>query len=132
MNKLIISGYLGNDPKIYVTQSGKKQAKVSLSVKIGKDWKFVPLTAWDRENGGNASFAEQYLHKKDYVIIEAHVDVYETTDESGRKKNNIGLVVDHFEMTGNVTKTQAPQQTFTRAEVASSVPTDITEDDLPF
>ena len=31
MNKLIISGYLGNDPKIYVTQSGKKQAKVSLT-----------------------------------------------------------------------------------------------------
>ena len=48
MNKLIISGYLGNDPKIYVTQSGKKQAKVSLSVKIGKDWKFVPLHGTER------------------------------------------------------------------------------------
>ena len=136
MNKVIISGYMGNDPKIDYTQSGKKKASCSVSVKIGKEWKFLQLTAWDYEaDKGNASFAEQHLRKRDYVIIEAHLDSYESTDQTGRKSTRLGLVVDHFEMTGS-----KPQQVATPQEQRGSVSfnemksqaPEIDEADLPF
>lgn len=134
MNKVIISGYLGNDPKIDITQSGKKKASCSLSVKIGKEWKFVPLTAWDyKANEGNATFAEKYLHKRDYIIVECRVDVYEVTDNTGRKSTRMGLVVDHFEMTGSKPQTEAtPQERrggFTAEEARAPM---IDNADLPF
>lgn len=140
MNKVIVSGYLGNDPRIDITQSGKKKASVSLSVKIGKDWKFIPITAWDYEQGkGNASFAEQYLHKKDYIIVECHLDSYETTDQQGRKGTRLGLVVDHFEMTGTKTQTQqvaTPQEQrggYTFEELKQTTQTPMIDNaDLPF
>lgn len=139
MNKVIVSGYLGNEPKIDITQSGKKRALISLSVKIGKDWKFLSLTAWDYEqNKGNASFAEQYLHKKDYVIVEAHLDSYELTDNTGRKNSKLGLVVDHFEMTGSkpqqqVANAQERRGGYTFEELKETTQTPMIDNaDLPF
>lgn len=99
INSVCLSGYLGSEPRIAITQNtSRKYAQISVSVKIGKDWKFVPLIAWDNENGkGTASYIEQYFHAKEYVAITAHVTVNERITQNGKKYNEVNLTIDSIE-----------------------------------
>lgn len=98
MNKVIMSGNLGQDPEIRYSQAGKAVASMSLAVrrrfaKEGEsDTDWFKCTAF----GKTAEFCEKYLHKGSKVIIVGEIqnDNYE---KDGVKHYGDKIIIDNIE-----------------------------------
>jgi single-strand DNA-binding protein len=99
MNRVILTGRLGQDPEVRYTQSGKAVASFNLAVNrpVAKgahpetDW--VPIVAWEKlaETCGNN------LKKGQKVMIEGRLQIrsYETND--GQKRRVAEVVAQSME-----------------------------------
>lgn len=135
INRVNLSGYLG-ELFINTTQQGKKFINTSLSIKNGKSRQYVPLTAWFNDQGmGSGGIMDRYCHKGDYVTIEGHLNIYEVTDNTGKKYSRVQVLVDSIDKEN---KSQEATQQEQRGGVYSSdydgaynTP-DVNASDLPF
>lgn len=94
MNKVIMDGYVANDPKVDITQSGKKRASFNVAQRLSQDkTQFVRVQCWDK----TAEYAENYCKKGEFVVGEGRLSVYESTDMSGRKSSVIQVIIDRLE-----------------------------------
>lgn len=131
MEELILTGNLGNDPKMNQTASGKLVANFSLGVNAGKDEQGQRLTkwyecdAWDKQ----AEIVEKYLHKGRKVLVRGtpRADAY-TSKKDGKVHAVLRMTVRTLEMLDsreNGKREDAPQSSsYSRVEVD--------EDVLPF
>ena len=99
LNRIIIMGRLGDDPKVRYTQGGTPVASFSLAV--DRDFKdqttgeritdCVPVVAWNAK----AKFVEQYFTKGQMAVVEGRLQVRDWTDKDGGKRRSYEVVADN-------------------------------------
>ena len=103
INKVILLGNLGADPRISNTQSGTKV--VNLSVATTESWKDRATgerkdrTEWHRVvifNPQLADVAERYLRKGSRVYIEGQLQTRKWEDNSGAERYTTEIVLQNF------------------------------------
>ncbi len=108
INKVILVGNLGADPKVSNTQNGAKI--VNLSVATTDTWKDKlsgerkDRTEWHRVvifNPQLADIAERYLRKGSKVYIEGQLQTRKWEDNTGAEKYTTEVVLQNF--SGNLT-----------------------------
>jgi len=122
MNRIFLSGNLGVNPELKVTNSDKEVVNFTLAT---KGWKksddgnntvttWHNVTAW----GNQAKYASNYLKKGDECLIEGRMEYQQYTDQNGNKKNKAIVVANSVK--GFKKKAQTEKEF------------KIDEDDLPF
>src|SRR5437016_5339333 len=106
VNKVILVGNLGKDPKIRRTQDGRPVA--NLSVATSETWRDKATgerrerTEWHRVvifNEGLCRIAEQYLKKGSKVYLEGQLQTRKWQDQSGQDKYSTEVVLSNFNST---------------------------------
>lgn len=95
MNKVVLTGRLGRDPEIRVTQDGKTAVgKFSLAVDRWKDGvDFFNITAF----GKTAEFAEKYLKKGMKINLIGRLQTDSYTNKDGQKMTSTVVIADEVE-----------------------------------
>ena len=103
INKVILVGNLGDDPKVSNTNSGAKI--VNLNLATSETWKDRSTgerkerTEWHRVvifNPGLADVAEKYLRKGSKVYLEGQLQTRSWEDNSGQKRYTTEVVLQNF------------------------------------
>lgn len=106
INKVILVGNLGQDPRVSNTQSGTKI--VSFSVATSESWKDKSTgerrdrTEWHNVvifNTGLAETAERYLRKGSKVYLEGQLQTRSWDDQNGQKRYTTEVVLQNFNST---------------------------------
>ncbi|CDG90247.1 single-stranded DNA-binding protein [Xenorhabdus bovienii] len=121
VNKVILLGYLGQDPEIRYLPTGG--TVVTLSLATSENWKdkqtgeLREKTEWHRVVifGKLAEIAEEYLQKGAQVYIEGQLQTRKWQDNQGQDRYSTEVVVNvngSMQMLGsrNESKSMAPQQ----------------------
>lgn len=115
VNKVIIVGTLGADPKIKSVSNGNV---AHLSVATSESWKDkngekVEKTEWHRATcfGKLTDICEKYLTKGSQVYLEGRLETRKWQDKDGQDKYNTEIVVANMVMLGGKRKesTTTPQ-----------------------
>lgn len=113
LNRIIIMGRLGDDPKVRYTQGGTPVASFSLAV--DRDFKdqsgervtdWVPTVAWSAK----AKFVEQYFKKGQTAVVEGRLQVRDWTDKDGGKRRSYEVVADNVYFGGSKSDGAAPNK----------------------
>ena len=103
INKVILVGNLGADPKVSNTQSGAKI--VNLNVATSDTWRDKlsgerkDRTEWHRVvifNPQLAEVAERYLHKGSKVYLEGQLQTRRWEDSNGQERYTTEVVLQNF------------------------------------
>lgn len=103
INKVILVGNLGADPKVTNTANGAKI--VNLNLATSEYWKDKATgernerTEWHRVvifNPGLADVAEKYLHKGSKVYLEGQLQTRSWDDNSGQKRYSTEVVLQNY------------------------------------
>jgi single-strand DNA-binding protein len=92
LNKVMLIGRLGQDPKISYTQSGSPVVNMSLATDEGykdrQSGQFVERTEWHRVVvfGQPAEFCANYLAKGRLVFVEGRLQTRKWQDQSGQDR----------------------------------------------
>lgn len=135
MNKVILKGNCGADPKITDFPEGGKVAQFSLATTERgyktKDGKDIPEhTDWHNiviKRTGLASVAQQYVKKGTPLLIEGKIQTRDYTDGQGQKRYVTEIVVENMELLGSKQGAGAPAPEPERPYTAKD-----DEDDMPF
>lgn len=147
INKVILVGNLGADPKVNTTQNGAKV--VNLSLATTDSWKDKvsgerkERTEWHRVvvfNPQLADVAEKYLHKGSKVFIEGQLQTRKWEDTNGQEKYTTEVVLQNFN--GNLVMLDGRGDSTPGADVfnasapsgwdSTPVATPELDDDIPF
>jgi len=102
VNKVIILGFLGNDPDIKQNSSGEPIANISVAT--SESWKDKQTgekksnTEWHKVVlfGGAAKFCADYAKKGLQIYLEGKLTTRKWTDKNGVDKWTTEIVVDNF------------------------------------
>lgn len=100
VNKVILIGYLGTDPEVKTTQSGKSVGEMRLATSFGTgemektEWHRVVL--WEKL----AETAGKYLKKGSQVYVEGRIQSRQYEDKEGVTKYITEVVADRLTMLG--------------------------------
>jgi single-strand DNA-binding protein len=102
MNRVTLIGYLGADPEVRNTQSGKRV--VSMSIATSEAWKDESgerreRTEWHRIviwNDGLGKLAEQYLIKGAKVLVEGKLSTRKWQDQQGTDRYTTEVVLSPY------------------------------------
>ena len=116
MNKVILKGNVGQDPRITDFQNGGKVAQFTLATTERgfktQDGRDVPEeTTWHNivvKRTGLAGVCEQFVKKGTPLLIEGKIKTREYTDNSGTTRYITEIVVDEMELLGGQKREQAP------------------------
>ena len=91
MNKVILIGRLGQDPKLSYTQSGSPVANFSMATDESykdRDGNKIEQTEWHKVVVWNnqAEFVSNYLSKGRLVLVEGKIQTRKWEDEQGQPK----------------------------------------------
>jgi single-strand DNA-binding protein len=151
VNKVILMGYVGQEPKILTTQSGALIANLSLATSYktgGKDGKPVnEVTEWHRlvAFSRTAEIIRDYVKKGSPLYIEGQLQT-RSYDKDGEKRYTTEIVIRELSMLGAKEGGQKEQQTASaqgyaggtevysnpRTSTSTNQNTEITDDDIPF
>ena len=142
VNKVILVGYVGQDPEARFTQSGT--AITNLSIATNESWKnqngeYQDRTEWHRIviYGKMAETASQYLKRGQQVYVEGRLATNEWTDKNDIKRKTTEVRCDAFTMLGKKGEggQYAPPQNQNQSQNPSpdqNSQMDDDDDDLPF
>ena len=116
MNKCILKGNVGQDPRITKFQDGGKVAQFTLATTERgfetRDGKKIPdVTDWHNivvKRSGLAGVCEQYVKKGTPLLLVGKVQTRDYTDNSGTKRYVTEIVVDEMELLGGNKPQGAP------------------------
>ena len=106
VNKVILIGYLGQDPEVRYTQNGVPVANFSIAT--SEQWKdrdgvkqehteWHRIVAWNRL----AEICGEYLHKGSQVYIEGKLQTRSWDDRDGNKRYATEIVAQSMTMLGS-------------------------------
>ena len=130
LNKVMIIGYLGGDPEMRYTPSGRPVT--SFSIGTTRSWnapegerreetEWFNVVAW----GGLAEICKQYLTKGRQVYIEGRLQTRRWDDQEGKKHERIEVVANEMVMLGD-----RPRPGAEAAPAGGESP--VEEDEFPF
>jgi single-strand DNA-binding protein len=97
LNKVMLLGYLGKDPEVRYTASGKAMATFSLATSFGwrdQDGNDQERTEWHRVVawGRLGEVCGEYLSKGKQVFIEGRIQSRDWEDQEGNKRTTVEIV----------------------------------------
>lgn len=102
VNKVILIGFVGNDPEMSFPEAGSVIARFSLatSEKRGSDGREV--TDWHKivMLGEKARFAENYIRKGAKLFIEGRIKYRDWEDKFHIRHKLTEIIADNFEIIG--------------------------------
>jgi len=106
INKVIIVGFLGNDPDVRTMPNG--ESVVNISVATSESWtdknsgEKKEVTEWHRIviYRKLAEIAAQYLHKGSQVYVEGRLKTRKWQDNNGQDRYSTEIQCDNFQMLG--------------------------------
>lgn len=116
MNKTVLSGRVGQDPKITDFQNGGKVAQFTLATTergyTTRDGKRIPdETNWHNivvKRTGLAGVCEQYVKKGTPLLIVGKIQTRSYEDNAGQTRYVTEIVVEELELLGGKKPEQAP------------------------
>ena len=116
MNKAVLSGRVGQDPKITDFQNGGKVAQFSLATTergfTTRDGKQIPdVTDWHNivvKRTGLACVCEQFVKKGTPLLIVGKIQTRQYQDNAGQTRYVTEIVVEEMELLGAKKPEQAP------------------------
>ena len=147
INKVIIVGFLGNDPDVRTMPNG--ESVVNISVATSESWtdknsgEKKEVTEWYRIviYRKLAEIAAQYLHKGSQVYVEGRLKTRKWQDNNGQDRYSTEIQCDNFQMLGGrnqdaaqnqPSKQQDKQQKAQSKPQQSEPPMDAFDDNIPF
>ena len=147
INKVIIVGFLGNDPDVRTMPNG--ELVVNISVATSESWtdknsgEKKEVTEWHRIviYRKLAEIAAQYLHKGSQVYVEGRLKTRKWQDNNGQDRYSTEIQCDNFQMLGGrnqdaaqnqPAKQQNKQQKAQSRPQQSEPPVDAFDDNIPF
>jgi len=106
VNKVILLGFLGNDPDVRATQNGATVTTISLATT--KKWRDKSTgearqeTEWSRVVffGRLAEIAGQYLKKGSQIYVEGSIRTNKYTDKNGIERYSTDINANEMQMLG--------------------------------
>ncbi|WP_455586826.1 single-stranded DNA-binding protein [Bacteroides sp.] len=151
VNKVILLGNVGQDPKVKYFDSGSAVATFSLATTdraytLANGTQVPERTEWHNIVASNrwAEIVDKYLHKGDKLYVEGKLRTRSYTDQAGATRYVTEVYVDYFEMltpknaSSGVSAASSVQQPVTPAQPQQSQQPQATPvqdnpaDDLPF
>lgn len=138
INKVILIGNLGQDPKVHTTQSNSivTQLSVATSRRVKQaDGNYADETEWHRVTcfGKLAEVARDYLAKGKQVYIEGRLRTRKFTDKDGAEKYVTEIICETLKLLGRRDDgAQAPAPAPAPARSAPASAPAYTDDDVPF
>lgn len=116
MNKVILKGNVGQDPRITDFENGGKVAQFTLATSergfTTRDGKQIPdVTDWHNivvKQSGLAGVCQQFVKKGTPLLIVGKIRTREYRDESGNNRYITEIIVDEMELLGAKKPEQAP------------------------
>ncbi len=146
LNKVLLIGYLGQDPEKRVTQNGNSVTTVNLATTerfTDKQGNRQDRTEWHRIVFWNkqAELIEQYCRKGSQIYIEGRLQTRDWQDQSGNKRYTTEIVASSMQFldksgaSSNNSQDQPPIASYDNAPPAYNNDNDnsnFIEDDIPF
>ena len=138
LNKVMLIGNLGKDPEVRHLENGTAVANFSIatteSYKDRNSGEIISNTDWHNVVvwRGLAEVVEKYLKKGAKVYVEGKLRTRSWQDKEGATRYTTEVVVDDLVMLGKNENTAPQQQQAPLPTVASNLPIEEEDDDLPF
>ena len=138
INKVILIGNLGQDPKVHTTQSNSivTQLSVATSRRVKQaDGQYADETEWHRVTcfGKTAEVARDYLAKGRQVYIEGRLRTRKYIDKDNTEKYVTEVICDVLKLLGRKDDgAQAPAPAPAPARSTPASTPSYTDDDVPF
>ena len=116
MNKTVLSGRVGQDPKITDFQNGGKVAQFTLATnergyETRDGRKIEPQTTWHNivvKRTGLAGVCEQYVKKGTPLLIVGKIQTRSYEDNAGQTRYVTEIIVEEMELLGGQKREPAP------------------------
>ena len=152
VNKVILLGNVGQDPKVKYFDSGSAVATLSLATTdraytLANGTQVPERTEWHNIVASNrwAEIVDKYLHKGDKLYVEGKLRTRTYTDQAGATRYVTEVYVDYFEMltpksgsSGGILPTSSVQQPVNQSQIQQTQQSQTAPiqnnpaDDLPF
>ena len=152
VNKVILLGNVGQDPKVKYFDSGTAVATFSLATTdraytLANGTQVPERTEWHNIVASNrwAEIVDKYLHKGDKLYVEGKLRTRTYTDQAGATRYVTEVYVDYFEMltpksgsSGGILPTSSVQQPVNQSQIQQTQQSQTAPiqnnpaDDLPF
>ena len=152
VNKVILLGNVGQDPKVKYFDSGSAVATFSLATTdraytLANGTQVPERTEWHNIVASNrwAEIVDKYLHKGDKLYVEGKLRTRTYTDQAGATRYVTEVYVDYFEMLtpksgsfGGILPTSSVQQPVNQSQIQQTQQSQTAPiqnnpaDDLPF
>ena len=152
VNKVILLGNVGQDPKVKYFDSGSAVATFSLATTdraytLANGTQVPERTEWHNIVASNrwADIVDKYLHKGDKLYVEGKLRTRTYTDQAGATRYVTEVYVDYFEMltpksgsSGGILPTSSVQQPVNQSQIQQTQQSQTAPiqnnpaDDLPF
>ena len=152
VNKVILLGNVGQDPKVKYFDSGSAVATFSLATTdraytLANGTQVPERTEWHNIVASNrwAEIVDKYLHKGDKLYVEGKLRTRTYTDQAGATRYVTEVYVDYFEMltpksgsSGGILPTSSVQQPVNQSQIKQTQQSQTAPiqnnpaDDLPF
>lgn len=110
MKKIIIAGFLGQDPETRATKSGKNVCNLHVGVDNvkgeNKETLWVRVSAW----GKLGDSCQRYLHKGSFVVVSGEPDVESYTSKQGEAKATLTIFAENIDFGPKTGDSQQPPQ----------------------
>lgn len=94
MNKVLLSGFLGQEPELRRTNSGKSVCNLSLAVRRSQEiTDFIPVTCWQV----TADFAAKYFKKGSRIEVCGRLQKRTWKDEAGTNHSTLEVIAESVE-----------------------------------
>ena len=109
VNKVILLGYVGNDPEMRYPEKGRSVAFLSLATNDYHSATGAEITEWHRlvMGGKNAELAEKYIRKGSRLYVEGKLKSREYEDKLKIRRRITEIIVDRVELLGRKQEPQA-------------------------
>lgn len=102
VNKVILLGYVGNDPEVRYPEKDRPVAFMSLATNDYYSGSSTEVTEWHRlvMGGQNARLAENYIRKGSRLYVEGKLRTREYEDKMKIRRRITEIIVERVELLG--------------------------------
>lgn len=122
MNKVLLSGFLGHDPELRQTNSGKSVCNLSLAVRRSQEiTDFIPVTCWQ----ATADFAAKYFKKGSRIEVCGRLQKRTWEDDAGNRHATLEVIAESVEFGERAPVQSAEAATEVSASADMELPFDL-------